>query len=131
MKVYLKFKENKPKFIAYVGFSVLAVLSLIFVPSIEGLIYSLILLVIIGLIFLFKKSKISIKPFAIILYVILGLALLVLLTMLFNNQGFAGNFKGFIANNAFLNKLFNGNKYAMLYNPNLTDVLCSERFCTI
>lgn len=124
----LKFKENKPKFIAYVGFSVLAVLSLIFVPSIEGLIYSLILLAIIGLIFLFKKSNISIKPFAIILYVILGLAFLVLLTMLFNNQGFAGNFKGFIANNAFLNKLFNGNKYALLYNLNLTDVLCSERF---
>lgn len=126
--INLKFKENKVKFLVYCLFAFIAVLALVFVPSMVGLIYSLVLGIIIGFVMLFRKSKISRKPFAIILFVILGVALLTLIVMIFNNQGFAGNFHSFLENNAFLNRIFNANSYARSFNRNLTDVLCSERF---
>lgn len=126
--LHLKYKDNKPKFIAYIGFTALSIISLILVPSLIGLIYFIFTIIIEGLIILYTRVIKSRKIIMIFSFILLGLAGLVVIVMIFNNQSFAGSFHSFISNNAFLNKVFNTNRYVAGYNKNLTDILCTERF---
>ena len=112
--------NNKYFIIAYCLFTSIALLALIFVPTLRALVYVIAILVVEGFIILFKKTKTPILPFKIILYVLIGLMALVFLIMFLNCN--VSSIHSSIASNGTLNKLFNTNGYAKTYNLTLYDL---------
>jgi len=121
-------KKEKYKFITYCVFVVVAVLALVLVPSLYGLIFGFIVLVIMLLSFLYKKFSLKFKPFKITILVFTAFAAVVLLIMILNTQDFSKGFAKAIASVPILNKIFNTNPFVSAYNANLTNVFCTNRF---
>jgi len=126
--INLKYKEHKKTYLSYLLFNVIALLSLILVPSKIGLIYIALVAVIDLVIILWNRYKSIHKPLTIILKIFIALMGIGLFLVILNNQSFAGKFSSFIKNNAFLNKLFNTNSFMQSYNPMVYNIFCSDRF---
>ena len=116
-------KQEKKLFITYLCFTVLAVLSLIFVPSIYGLIGALVVGFVILAMFLWHKFEIFRKPLKYTMVVLGIFAILFLAVVVLNKQSFASGISNMIANNGLLNRLFNTNRIANKYAP-----LCGDMF---
>ena len=119
--------KEKKLFVTYCLFSVVGLLSLIFVPTIKGLISFVLILLIDVVIFLLKKFEVLRKPAKYILYVGLVLAALLALAIVLNNQTVLP-FHKFTTSNSLLNKIFNTNKYVAQLNLLTYNVLCSDNF---
>ena len=121
-------KENRKFFVVYCVFTLVAAISLIFVPSKMALIMSVIVGLIDLVVFLLRKYEALRKPAKYVLYVGIVLAGLVYLIMIVNKQSIFSGIGNAIASNGFLNKLFNTNGYVAKYNPLIEDVLSGEKF---
>lgn len=121
-----KYIENKPKFLTYLGFVVLGVLSLVLVPSIIGAIFAVVIIITDALILLFNKFKVNMKPFKVILYCGLICAVLVVAVMILNNN--VESVAKIISKNSFLNRIFNTNRFVENYNVALKGIFTRDRF---
>ena len=120
--------KEKKLFITYIAFNVVGLLSLIFVPSIKGLIAFGVIVLIDAIIFLLKKFEVLRKPSKYILIVGVSLVALLALVIVLNNQTKIDFVHKLTTSNAFLNKLFNTNRFITKINPLTYDVLCSDNF---
>ena len=125
--LFISPKERR-LFFTYVAFSVVGLLSLIFVPTLKALIVVVLVLLIDVVIFLLKKFAVIRKPAKYVLYVGLVLTVLLALVIVLNNQSKIPFVHNITANNSFLNRLFNTNGYVSKINPLVFDVLCSDNF---
>ncbi len=119
--------KSKKLFVTYCVFTFVAILSLVLVPSKNGLFAAIVVALIDLVIFLLKKFEKTRKPAKIVLYVFLALGGLGFLFIVLNNQTSMG-IHSLTAGNAFLNKLFNSNRIVQLFNPLVTDVFTGEKF---
>ena len=124
---YVSPKENRKLFIVYCIFTFVAVISLVFVPTMMGLYTAIIVGLIDVVIFFLRKYPGLRKPAKYVLYAGIVIVGLVYLGMILNKQS-ALPFGNIIANNGFLNKLFNTNGYVNKYNPLIEDVFSGEKF---
>ena len=116
-------KENKKDFLIFAGFTLVALLSLIFVPSKLGLAMIAVNLLVFGYMYLYNRFVKFRKISKILLTIgIIGASILFII-MVLNNQSFAGSFRNIIAGNSILNKLLNTNPIISKYNKMLTDIL--------
>ena len=123
MLLKLKPREEKKLFVLYFGYTLVALLALLFVPSIYSLFAVVAVLLINGITILYQKVEVVRKPLLYTMYVIIGLGSLLFLIMLINNQSFASGISNAIANNSFLNRLLNTNRFVSPYNDMLKDVI--------
>ena len=121
-------KENKKLFIIYCAFSLIAVLSLVFVPTMMGLYMAILVGLIDLVIFLLKKFEVLRKPAKYVLIAGLVVAGLIYLIMIINKQSIFSGVSNAIASNSLLNRLFNSNRFANMFNPLIEDVLSGEKF---
>lgn len=126
--LFVKYKENKKQFIAYVAFTAIALISLLFTVNKMSIIFTLGELLVIGCIFfLYKyKEKINFKYVKFTAGAILGFAGVFLLFFILNSQLFFGSeIKGVrdtISGNSLLDKIFNTNFFARKINPLLDGI---------
>ncbi|MCQ2802226.1 MAG: hypothetical protein MJ225_00850 [Bacilli bacterium] len=129
--IYTKYKENKTIFLTYVGFIVLGILALLFVPSLIGLVFAIAVGLIILIIYLYNKFEIGRHKWPkIIMYVGLALALIVVLVMILNKN--VPSVANAISKSSLLNKLLNTNRIVRRYNEGIRDIFTSQRifgFC--
>ena len=118
--------RQKKLFVIYSVFTGIALLSLIFVPTMYGLYSFVIVLLITAVIFLLKRFEVLRKPAGIVLYVGIGLASLVFLVM-FANMNISG-IHNVISGNGLLNRLFNTNGIVSRYNPLIDSLFSNGRF---
>ena len=122
MLLYLSPKQDKVRFIIYASYTFVALLALILVPSLLSLAAIIVVALLLLVIFLGKRFVKTRKVFKIILIIGLVLFGLFYFVYILNNQAFAGGIRNAIANNGLLNKLFNTNRYAQLYNPVVSNI---------
>ena len=117
--LFISPKKNKKTFITYIGFALVAVLALVFIPSIIGLIAAGIVLVVDLLILLVKKYQKSYKPIKILIYLALfGLGVVLLLYVLAHQTNMGESIRG----NATLARIFVNNRYAAVYANSVNDI---------
>ena len=126
MLLYLSPKKEKVQFIIYAAYTLIALLSLILVPSLLSLGALVVVALLLLVIFLGKTFVKTRKVFKIILIVFLCLLGLGYLAFIINNQAFASGISSIITKNGLLNKLFNTNRYARLYSPAVTNIFNSN-----
>lgn len=121
--LFTKFKENKTMFIAYLAYTILAVISLIMTVSKMTLISDFLVFVVLLLVALFAKLKWKGKIFKIICIFFASLFVVAFIVLLLNSvENGGGLFKvvqSAISGNAFLDRLFNNGlvaKYSAILN---------------
>ena len=125
---FIKFKENKKLFLVYLGFTILAGLSLLFTISKDTLFGDMMVVFVLGLIILAIKVKKSHKVLKYGLFVLLGLFVLGSLVLFLNaqsNWSWLHPLQNMIKNSKLLNRLFNTNRFSAkfyailweLFNP--------------
>lgn len=125
---FIKYKENKRVFAAYLAFSFIAFLSLLFTVSKKTMISDIVL--VLGIATIILAAKIT-KSRKLLNYVFIGIGALFILTMLImflnaqTSWGFLSGFRNAIAGNSFLNKLFNTNGLAKRANMVFQDIFKS------
>ena len=123
MLLYTSPKKEKGIFFTFLAFTLLALLSLVLIPSIlslGGIAFVAILLLVIYFGKRYVKTR---KPFKYVLFV--GLALIgifYLLYVIFAATGISESFSGI------LGKVFASNKFSKRVNPNLYGIFSSNRF---
>ncbi len=124
MLLYTSVKEEKVSFFAYLGFSVLALLSLVLVPSTLSLGGIAAIAVLVLLVFFAKRFFRFRKVLKIILFVVLGLLMLGYIFFVFNGNS---NFD-FVVSNPFLKRLFVTNRFVTAPNEVLVNLFSAEKF---
>lgn len=119
-------KEEKKTFILYSAFTLLALLALLFVPSIYSIFIVVAFIFIDGITILYQKVEKSRKPLQYTMYVVIALGSLLFIVMLINNQSWASGIRNIIAGNSLLNRLLNTNRIVSPLNMMLTNVLGSN-----
>ena len=123
MLLFTSPKKEKGYFITYLAFTLLALFALIFIPSLlslGGIIATALLLLVIYLGKTYVKTR---KVFKIILFIVLGLALLgYLFYVIAVATGMSNSFTGI------LDRIFNSNRYARRVNPILINLFSSSKF---
>lgn len=123
MLLFTSPRKEKGYFITYSVFTLLALFALAFIPSLlslGGIIATALLVLVIYLGKTYVKTR---KVFKIILFILLGLALLgYLFYVIVTSTGLSNSFTGF------LRRLFVTNKYSMAINPNLEGIFSSSKF---
>ena len=123
MLLFTSPKKEKGYFITYLAFALLALFALIFIPSLlslGGIIATALLLLVIYLGKTYVKTR---KVFKIILFIVLGLALLgYLFYVIAVATGMSNSFTGI------LDRIFNTNRYARRVNPILIYLFSSSKF---
>ena len=128
MLLYLSPRKEKVMFILYSAFTLLAIICLVFVPSILSLL-SIVVVAILDLVIFLAKRFIKVrKVFKVLLYLFIILFILFYLVYVLNNQSFASGISNLLAKNGLLNRIFNENKLARLYNPILLDLFSGNKF---
>lgn len=123
MLLFTSPKKEKGYFITYSVFTLLALFALAFIPSLLSLggIIAITLLVLV--IYLGKTYVKTRKVFKIILFILLGLALLgYLFYVIAVATGMSNSFTGI------LDRIFNSNRYARRINPILINLFSSSKF---
>lgn len=116
---FIKFKANKKMFLAYLAFTILGALSLLFTICKDTLFGDLMMVLVLGIIILAIKIKSSHKGIKYALLVILTLFVLGSLALFLNAQtswSFLTPLQNTIKNSALLNRLFNTNRYSSKIN---------------
>ena len=138
MLFFVSPKKNKWLFITYAGFTLLAFISLLFVPSILSLVTDVIVLIVIAVLVLFSKKILPGKPIKIAVIVLLSLVFIGIILFFLNAQEWSwlAGYRNFIASNPFFNKIFNTNYISqnikdILYNLFTTDKLFGFYFSRI
>ena len=123
MLLFTSPKKEKGYFITYLAFALLALFALIFIPSLlslGGIIATALLVLVIYLGKTYVKTR---KVFKIILFIVLGLALLgYLFYVIAVATGMSNSFTGI------LDRIFNSNRYARRVNPILIYLFSSSKF---
>lgn len=125
---FIKFKENKKLFFAYLAYTILGGLCLLFTISKDTLFGDLMVIFVLCLIILAIKVKKSHKVLKYGLFVILGLFIVGSLALFLNaqsNWSWLHPIQNLIKNNPLLNRLFNSNRFSArfyvilweLFNP--------------
>lgn len=123
MLLYTSPRKEKVSFYVYLGFTVIALLSLVFIPSLLSLGGIAFIAVLLLVIYFAKRYVKSRKVFKYILYIGLGLFILgYLLYVILVSTGLSSNFTGF------LDRLFNNNRYSQKVNPLLIGLFSSDKF---
>ena len=123
MLLFTSPKKEKGYFITYSVFTLLALFALAFIPSLLSLggIIAITLLVLV--IYLGKTYVKTRKVFKIVLFILLGLALLgYLFYVIAVATGMSNSFTGI------LDRIFNSNRYARRINPILINLFSSSKF---
>ena len=121
--LFVKYKENKKQFIAYVAFTAIALISLLFTINKMSIFFTVGELLVIATIFLLYKykEKINFKYVKFTAGVIAGFIGVLLIIFILNSQNFFGEpIKGIrdaISGNSFLDRLFNSNYFARKIQP--------------
>ena len=134
--LFLSPKKERKLFVIYSAFAGIAIISLVFIPSLNGLFCAITVLLITAVIFLLKKFEIFTNPERALIkkalkvtgIVVLVLGSLVFLGLLLNNQSKIPFVHNITSSNSLLNRIFNSNRFVNAINPLMTDVLCSDRF---
>ena len=126
--LFLSPKQEKRMFVIYCVFVFISALSLILVPSKLGLELVILIGLIDLVIFLLKRFNALRKPASYVLTVVLVLGALGFLFIVLNNQSAIPFVHNLTSGNSFLNRLFNSNRYALKYNPLVTDVFSGDKF---
>ena len=116
-------KNDKKTFMIYALYSLVGLLALILVPSIDSLFAAVVILLIDGITILYQKVEKSRKPLKYVMYLGIAGGVILFLIMLLNNQSFASGISNAIANNSFLNRLLNTNRIVTPINKMLKDVI--------
>lgn len=123
MLLFTSPKKEKGYFITYSVFTLLALFALAFIPSLlslGGIIATTLLVLVIYLGKTYVKTR---KVFKIILFILLGLALLgYLFYVIAVATGMSNSFTGI------LDRIFNSNRYARRVNPILINLFSSSKF---
>ncbi len=123
MLLFTSPKKEKGYFITYLAFTLLALFALIFIPSLlslGGIIATALLVLVIYLGKTYVKTR---KVFKIVLFILLGLALLgYLFYVIAVATGMSNSFTGI------LDRIFNSNRYARRVNPILINLFSSSKF---
>ena len=123
MLLFTSPKKEKGYFITYLAFALLALFALIFIPSLlslGGIIATALLVLVIYLGKTYVKTR---KVFKIVLFILLGLALLgYLFYVIAVATGMSNSFTGI------LDRIFNSNRYARRVNPILINLFSSSKF---
>ena len=123
MLLFTSPKKEKGYFITYSVFTLLALFALAFIPSLlslGGIIATALLVLVIYLGKTYVKTR---KVFKIILFILLGLALLgYLFYVIAVATGMSNSFTGI------LDRIFNSNRYARRVNPILINLFSSSKF---
>ena len=123
MLLFTSPKKEKGYFITYLAFALLALFALIFIPSLlslGGIIATALLLLVLYLGKTYVKTR---KVFKIVLFILLGLALLgYLFYVIAVATGMSNSFTGI------LDRIFNTNRYARRVNPILIYLFSSSKF---
>ena len=123
MLLFTSPRKEKGYYITYLAFTLLALFALIFIPSLlslGGIIATALLLLVIYLGKTYVKTR---KVFKIILFILLGLALLgYLFYVIAVATGMSNSFTGI------LDRIFNSNRYARRVNPILINLFSSSKF---
>lgn len=129
MLFFVSPKKETRTFILYSCFTLIAFLSLLFIPTILSLITDVIVLIVIAVLVLFSKKILPSKPIKIGVIVILSLVFIGIVLVFLNAQEWSwlSGYQNFIASNSFLNKLFNGNYIAVNVKDILYDMFSSEK----
>lgn len=122
---FIPFKDKK-KFFLFAGYSFIGVLALIFFPTLLGGIVALLVLVVDAIIYVVYRFKPVRKPLKIVLFVLLGIIALGLLAVILN-YNFDGVYQ-ITKGNAFLDRLFNTNKYIPKYSEAVRELAYEHRF---
>lgn len=116
---FIPFKEKK-KFFLFLGFTVIGVLALVFFPTVLGGLTALAILLIDVIIYLVYRFKPVRKPLKYALIVVLVLVALALLAFILNYN--VAGINQITSNNAFLDRLFNTNRYSQKYSTAVTNL---------
>lgn len=129
MLFFTSYKKDKWIFLAYLFFSLLAFISLLFSPNKLSLITDAVVLVVIAILILFSKKILSGKIIKIGSLILILLALIGITLLFFNAQdwGWLSGFKNFISSNSFLNKIFNGNYIAQNIKGILNNLFTKDK----
>ena len=123
MLLFTSPKKEKGYFITYLAFALLALFALIFIPSLlslGGIIATALLLLVLYLGKTYVKTR---KVFKIVLFILLGLALLgYLFYVIAVATGMSNSFTGI------LDRIFNSNRYARRVNPILINLFSISKF---
>ena len=123
MLLFTSPKKEKGYFITYLAFALLALFALIFIPSLlslGGMIATALLLLVLYLGKTYVKTR---KVFKIVLFILLGLALLgYLFYVIAVATGMSNSFTGI------LDRIFNSNRYARRVNPILINLFSISKF---
>ena len=133
---FIKYKENKKLFLTFVGFTVLALITLILTPSIITLMLDAIVLITLAFVILTVKGIFK-KSFLKIFFIVAGILGAIFFVILFlNAQREAGwgyvlqitGLQNFIRGNPFLNKIFNNSSLVAHFNSALDGLLSCYKF---
>lgn len=116
---FIKYKENKKKFIIFAVCGLIGAITLIFTPTKFSLISSFLVLLTSLIIVLLGKSVIKGKWIKIAFIVFISIFSILFILLFINAQtdlGFAKPLQDFIAGNELLNRLFNANGLVVNYN---------------
>ena len=128
MLLYISFKEEKKLYILYICFTALALLALIFAPSITGL-FAVIILVVINLYLFFAKRYPKVrKGMNIALISGISLSFVLVFIMILCASSTSNFVKDIVSNNALLNKLFITNGVVSRFNLVIRDIFTSRYF---
>lgn len=125
---FTKPKEEKKLFAAYLVFTILGVLALVFIPSLYGLLGALTVIVADLIVFFasrypgFKKGMSYATVVALIMFAIVMFILFVI------NQDFGSALHAKFAASRILNRLFISNRFAHDFSPLITDLFKYSRF---
>lgn len=123
MLLYTSPRKEKGMFFTYLAFTLLALISLIFIPSLLSLGGIAVVGVLLLFIYFGKRYLKARKAFKYILFIVLTLVgLFYLFYVIVNATGISDSFSGFLA------KIFVTNKYSQRVNPILTGLFTSNKF---
>ena len=128
MLIYLSPRKEKVIFITYSAFTLVSLLSLVFVPSILSLASIIIVALLDLVIFVGKRFVKTRKVFKYVLYALIVLFVLGYLVYILNSQSITSGIGEAIAGNGLLNRLFNNNRFARVYNNVIIDIFSGSKF---
>lgn len=123
MLLFTSPRKERGYFFTFLAFTILAILSLVLIPSMLSLVGIILVALLLLIIYLGKTYIKTRKAFKIILFIVLGLALLgYLFYVITVSTGISNSFTGV------LDRLFNSNRYSQRINPILINLFSSSKF---
>ncbi len=128
MLLYISPRKEKLNFIVYSLFTLVALFSLIFVPSVLSL-GSIVFVAILDLIiYLCKRYVKARKVFKVLLIAFIALFIIGYALVILNNQDFSSGIHKMLSSNSFLNRLFNTNSLITPINAVVKNIFSSAKF---